>query len=279
MKTVEALAPAKLNLFLHVTGRRDDGYHDLQTVFQFVDLCDLLRFTPRDDDRIERVGGLPDVAPADDLAVRAAFALREAAGNSRGMTIEVRKSIPAGGGLGGGSSDAATTLVTLNRMWGLGWSVGRLAALGLTLGADVPVFVHGYAAWAEGVGDRLVPIELPEPWYLLVDPGISVPTDAVFQAPELTRDSPRLTISDFVSGGGRNDFEPVVRARYPEVAAALDWLAGHGGGRLTGTGGCVFGTFTARDSAEAAYDALPDGWRGVVARGLNRSPLYAPIGA
>lgn len=279
MSAVAALAPAKLNLFVHVTGRREDGYHTLQTVFQFIDLCDRLRFSLRDDAAVVRTGGLPEVAADDDLVVRAARALRDAAHLERGVAIDLRKAIPAGGGLGGGSSDAATTLVTLNRMWGIGWPVERLAALGLTLGADVPVFVHGHAAWAEGVGERLVPIELPEPWYLVVDPGVSVPTASIFQAPELTRDSPRLTIPDFVSGGGRNDFEPVVRARHPEVAAALDWLDGHGGGRLTGTGGCVFGTYATRAAAEAAYAALPDDWRGVVARGLNRSPLYAPIGA
>lgn len=266
------LAPAKLNLFLHVLGRRDDGYHELQTVFQFVDICDELTFSARDDSEIVRVGGLEGLAPGEDLVVRAARALQQAAGVTAGADIDVIKRIPAGGGLGGGSSDAATTLLGLARLWGLDWDRGRLAELGLTLGADVPVFVHGHAAWAEGVGERLTPVTLEEPWYLVVDPGVVVSTAEVFQAPELTRDSPRLTIRDFVSGGGRNDFEPVVRARYPEVAAALDWLAGHGQAHLTGTGGCVFAAFATQAAAEAAHAALPRRWKGFVARGLNRSP-------
>lgn len=279
MKTLEALSPAKLNLFLHVLGRRPDGYHDLQTVFQFIDFCDRITFTTRDDGRIVRERGLPGLAPEEDLTVIAAKALRDAAGVGHGVTIDVEKVIPSGGGLGGGSSNAATALVVLNRLWDLGWSRDRLVALGATLGADVPVFVRGTACWAEGIGDRLVPIELPEPWYLVVDPCVPVFTRPLFQAPELTRDSPRLTIPDFLSGAGRNDFEPLVRARHPEVAAALDWLDDYAdggvGARLTGTGGCVFATF---DDPEPAHDALarlPQRWRGVVARGMNRSPLYA----
>lgn len=279
MKTIEAPAPAKLNLFLHVLGRRPDGYHDLQTVFQFIDFCDRLTFTTRTDGEIVRELGLPGLAAAEDLVVIAAEALRKAAGVRLGVTIDVRKVIPAGGGLGGGSSDAATTLVVLNRLWDLGWSRDRLAALGATLGADVPVFVRGAAAWAEGIGDRLVPIELPEPWYLVVDPRAVVFTRPLFQAPELTRDSPRLTIPDFLSGAGRNDFEPLVRARHPEVAAALDWLDDYAdggvGARLTGTGGCVFATFDEPEPAHDALARLPQHWRGVVARGMNRSPLYA----
>ncbi len=278
MKSLEAPAPAKLNLFLHVLGRREDGYHDLQTVFQFIDFSDKLMFTTRDDGAVVREGGLAEVPADDDLVVIAARALQAATGTDLGVTITLDKYIPSGAGLGGGSSDAATTLVALNRLWDLGWNRDRLCAFGATLGADVPVFVRGTAAWAEGIGDRLVPIELLEPWYLVVDPGVAVSTRDLFQAPELTRDSPRLTIPDFVSGAGRNDFEPLVRARYPEVAAALDWLDDYAdggiGARLTGTGGCVFATF---DDPEPAHDALarlPDGWRGVVARGMNRSPLY-----
>lgn len=267
------LAPAKLNLFLHVLGRRKDGYHELQTVFQFLDLCDELTFARRDDGVIVRNGGLAGLAAEEDLVVRAARALQQASGVAYGAEISVNKRIPAGGGLGGGSSDAATTLVALVRLWDLEWDRQRLAELGLALGADVPVFVHGEAAWAEGVGERLTPVALDEPWYLVVDPGVAVSTAAVFQAPELTRDSPRLTIRDFVSGGGRNDFEPVVRARYPEVAAALDWLEGHGQARLTGTGGCVFAAFATQAAAAAAHAQLPRQWNGFVARGLNRSPI------
>ncbi|MEX0899515.1 MAG: 4-(cytidine 5'-diphospho)-2-C-methyl-D-erythritol kinase [Gammaproteobacteria bacterium] len=278
MKSLEAPAPAKLNLFLHVLGRREDGYHDLQTVFQFIDFSDRLVFTTRDDGAVVREGGLADVAPDDDLVVIAARALQGATGTTLGATIHLDKYIPSGAGLGGGSSDAATTLVALNRLWDLGWNRDRLCAFGATIGADVPVFVRGTAAWAEGIGDRLVPIELPEPWYLVVDPGVAVSTRDLFQAPELTRDSPRLTIPDFVSGAGRNDFEPLVRARYPEVAAALDWLDDYAdggvGARLTGTGGCVFATFDAPEPAHDALARLPDEWRGVVARGMNRSPLY-----
>lgn len=276
MKSLQAPAPAKLNLFLHVLGQRDDGYHELQTVFQFIDLCDTLTFTARVDGAVEREGGLPGLAPEDDLAVQAARAFQQALGTGEGVDIGIDKAIPAGAGLGGGSSDAATTLVALNRLWDAGWSRDRLTAFGATLGADVAVFVRGAAAWAEGIGDRLVPIELPEPWYLVVDPGVSVPTGPLFQAPELTRDSPRLTIPDFVSGAGRNDFEPLVRARYPQVAAALDWLDDYGRGRLTGTGGCVFTDFDDEAAAGDALARLPDDWRGLVARGLNRSPLYAP---
>lgn len=266
-------APAKLNLFLHVLARRDDGYHDLQTVFQFIDLCDELSFQLRDDGVIQRTGGLAGLAAADDLVVRAARALQQAAGVSAGAEINVIKRIPAGGGLGGGSSDAAAALVALARLWDIGWDRARLADLGVSLGADIPVFVHGHAAWAEGVGEWLTPVTLEEPWYLVVDPGVAVSTAAVFQAPELTRDSPRLTIRDFASGGGRNDFEPVVRARYPEVAAALDWLAGHGQARLTGTGGCVFAAFATQAAAGAVHAQLPRQWKGFVAKGLNRSPI------
>ncbi len=271
---IEVFAPAKLNLFLHIVGRRDDGYHELQTVFQFIDFCDRIQISPRDDDEIVRTGGLEGLAPEDDLTVRAALALREASGVSHGVTLDVDKRIPAGGGLGGGSSDAAAVLVALDRLWRLGWERSRLAALGLTLGADVPVFVLGHAAWAEGVGDRLTPIDLPEPWYLVVHPGVNIPTGELFQRPELTRDSPRMTIRDFVSGGGRNDFEPVVRAHYPEVAAALDWLDDVGKGRLTGTGSCVYAEFASREQAETVLASMPGDWAGFVARGLNRSPLF-----
>lgn len=266
-------APGKLNLFLHVVGRRPDGYHLLQTAFQFIDLSDELRFWKRPAGVIERIGEVPGV-PADlDLSVRAARALAAVASKDVGVAIEVRKHLPIGGGVGGGSSNAATTLVALNRLWGLDLPPDALARLGLSLGADVPVFVHGRAAWAEGVGERLTPVDFPEPVFLLIQPDVSVSTAEVFGAAELTRDSPVLTIRGFLTTGGRNDCESVVRRRFPEVAEALDWLGRHAAARLTGTGSCVFAAMPDEESARAALEALPRRWKGYVVRGLNRSPL------
>ncbi|HET7921451.1 MAG TPA: 4-(cytidine 5'-diphospho)-2-C-methyl-D-erythritol kinase [Gammaproteobacteria bacterium] len=269
-------APAKLNLFLHITGRRADGYHTLQTVFQFLDHGDRLDFALRDDGRITRVQGPDGVAAEHDLVVRAAHRLREAAGFGRaGADIRLHKRLPIEAGLGGGSSDAATTLVALNRLWNAGLSLAQLAALGLELGADVPVFVHGQAAWAEGVGEVLSPLNgLPEAWFLVLQPACRVSTRALFQAPELTRNSLPITIAGFRAGECRNDFEPVVRRRYPEAAAALDWFAERGRrGRLTGSGACVFAAFDRETEARAEQAALPPGWQAFVARGCNRSPL------
>ncbi len=266
-------APAKLNLMLHIVGRRPDGYHELQTVFQLIDLCDTVHLTVLESGAIERPQG-PEGVPSDqDLTVRAAQALRQASGTQLGARIEVQKRIPMGGGLGGGSSDAATTLVGLNQLWRLGLSTDELAAIGLKLGADVPVFVHGTSAWAEGLGERLAPISLPEAWFVLVHPGISVPTREIFQAPELTRNSPITTIRGFFDSGGRNDCEPVVRARYPQVAEALDWLARFAPARLTGTGACVFASFKSAADAERVAARVPDEWQSFVARGLAESPL------
>ena len=267
--------PAKLNLFLHSTGRRADGYHELQTVFQFLDLADRLYFGTRADGEIRRFGGPAGVAAADDLCVRAARLLQAHAGISQGIDIYNEKILPAGGGLGGGSSDAATTLWVLNRLWGLGLDTGELAGLGLQLGADVPVFLHGRSSWAEGVGEILTPVELPEPWFLVLDPNVSVSTVAVFSDTELTRDTPRMTIRDLLSGDGRNDCEAVVRRRYPEVAAALDWLNSQSPARLTGTGACVFAAFDAETQAREIAVRVPSRWNAFVARGLNRSPLHA----
>ncbi len=220
------------------------------------------------------MGEVPGV-PADlDLSVRAARALA-AASKDVGVAIEVRKRLPIGGGVGGGSSNAATTLVALNRLWGLDLQSDALARLGLSLGADVPVFVHGSAAWAEGVGERLTPVDFPEPVFLLIQPGVSVSTAAVFGAAELTRDTPVLTIRGFLTTGGRNDCEAVVRRRFPEVAEALDWLGSHAAARLTGTGSCVFAAMPDEESARAALEAMPRRWKGYVVRGLNRSPLVA----
>ncbi len=266
-------APAKLNLFLHVLKRRADGYHEIQTAFQFLDRCDLLRFTPRRDGRVRRRRGPVGLAPGADLSVRAALLLQEESGCRTGVDIELQKNLPLGGGLGGGSSDAATTLVALNGIWQLGLGTRDLAALALKLGADVPVFVHGHAAWAEGVGERLTPIDLPEPWYVVVLPAAEVATAVVFGAPELTRNSAPITITDLLAGCARNDCLPVVRRRYPAVSIAYDWLSQHGEARLTGTGACVFAAFPDEQSARAVHARLPAMWNGFVARGCNRSPL------
>ena len=271
------LAPAKLNLFLHVTGRRADGYHELQTLFQLIDLCDALMIEVRDDGRIERLSGLSPIAPADDLAVRAARALKGATGTSLGATLRIEKRIPIGAGLGGGSSDAATTLIVLNALWGCGLGVPELASIGLPLGADVPVFVQGFSAWAEGVGERLTPQPLGARWYMIIHPGVAVSTREVFQSPELTRNSPLITIRAFFQSGGGNDCEGVVRARYPEVAEALDWLARRARARLTGTGSCVFAECASAIEAERLAAQVPDRWRSFVVRGLDRSPVYAQL--
>jgi 4-diphosphocytidyl-2-C-methyl-D-erythritol kinase len=266
-------APAKLNLFLHIVGRRPDGYHLLQTVFQFIDFCDTLTFVPRDDGRITRGSGPRDVPVEQDLTVRAARLLQQQAGVSAGVDIQITKRLPMGAGLGGGSSDAATTLVALNRLWRIGWETERLAALGLQLGADVPVFVRGRAAWGEGIGEVLTPLDLPEPWYLLLIPPVKVSTAAIFSAADLTRDTPPITISDFLSGRGRNDCEALVRRAYPEIDRALSWLSEHATARLTGTGSALFARFDTEAAARALLAKVPTMWQGVVAKGLNRSPL------
>jgi 4-diphosphocytidyl-2-C-methyl-D-erythritol kinase len=275
-------APAKLNLCLHIVGRRPDGYHLLQSAMQFVNLCDELHFFRREAGVIERIdprdapGHAPTLAgiPADqDLAVRAARLLAERHAVACGVAIELTKRIPVQAGLGGGSSDAATTLVALNELWGLGLSTDELAALGLTLGADVPVFVRGHAAWVEGVGERITAADYPDQVWLIVKPTAAVSTAEVFQAPELTRNSPLTTIRDFLADGGRNDCAAVVRGRYPEIAEALDWLEEFSGARLTGTGACVFAAMADERAARAVQERLPERWRGYVARGLNRSPL------
>jgi 4-diphosphocytidyl-2-C-methyl-D-erythritol kinase len=266
-------APAKLNLFLHITGRRADGFHDLQTLFQLIDLCDDIAIRVRDDGVIERPAGPPDVPAESDLVVRAARALQAATGTPLGASLKVTKRIPMGGGLGGGSSDAATTLLALNHLWGTGLAAEKLAALGLTLGSDVPVFVAGSSAWAEGRGEHLTSVELPERWFVVIHPRVHVPTAAIFQAAELTRNSPKITMRALSQTGGRNDCESVVRARFPEVADALDWLARFGAARLTGTGACVFADFARVEDAERVAARVPDRWTSFVARGLNTSPV------
>lgn len=269
------LAPAKLNLMLRIVGRRSDGYHLLQTVFQFIDHCDRLYFEPRSDGQVVRRRGAPGVLPEQDLVVRAAEALKARSGCDDGVTIDVQKVLPMGGGLGGGSSNAATTLVALNRLWNLGLDVDTLADIGLSLGADVPVFVRGRAAWAEGVGERLTEVELPEPWYLVLTPPVSVATAAVFSDPELTRNSRSVTMADFLAGAVENDCLEVVLARYPAVDDAYAWLERRAGAaRLTGTGGCVFSVFANEQEARKVAAQAPARFGPFVARGCNSSPLF-----
>ncbi len=274
-------APAKLNLFLHIVGRRADGYHLLQTCFQFVDLADEVGIGVRADGRIERTAGALGVPAEADLCVRAARALQQAAGTPLGATIEVHKRIPLGAGLGGGSSDAATTLRVLNQLWGLSFSIDRLADIGLRLGADVPVFVRGRAAWAEGVGERLTPLYPPdapaETKYLILKPKVSISTASVFQDPDLTRDTPPITIAGFLASGGHNDCEPIVRRRYPEVAGALDQLSRFGRARLTGTGACVFVDCGTEERGHEIMRQLPPAFDAYLVRGLNDSPLLEKL--
>ncbi|UYB54464.1 4-(cytidine 5'-diphospho)-2-C-methyl-D-erythritol kinase [Xanthomonas sp. AM6] len=274
-------APAKLNLFLRITGRRADRYHDLQTVFRLLDWGDTVHLRVRGDGVVARRGdSVPGVAEADDLLVRAALLLQKEAKIAQGVDIRVEKRIPAGGGFGGGSSDAATALVALNALWGAGLDEDALAGLGLTLGADVPVFVRGRNAWAEGVGERLTPLDLPPAWYVLADPAVHVPTAALFQAPDLTRDAAPAKMADFVSGfllG--NAFEPVLLRREPAIQAAFQALAQIGTPRLTGSGSGCFVEFADRAAAVRALAALPDGLRAWVAGGVTRSPLLDALEA
>jgi 4-diphosphocytidyl-2-C-methyl-D-erythritol kinase len=267
-------APAKLNLFLHITGRREDGYHLLQTVFQLISYCDLLDFTLLNNSNINRLSVLPGVPEEADLVIRAARKLQELTGCSQGTAIHVKKCIPTGGGLGGGSSDAATTLIALNQLWQLSLTVDELADIGLQLGADVPVFVRGRAAWAEGVGEKLTPLKLPEYWYLVIRPDCSVSTKEVFNSGDLTRSTPPITIRDFLAGDGRNDCESVVLKSYPKVAEALDWLNEFGIARVTGTGACIYASFNDEGQARETIKKLPASWQGFVAKGRNYSPLF-----
>lgn len=270
-------APAKLNLFLHVVGRRADGYHLLQTVFRFIDLCDTLRFAPRSDGRIVLATPTPGVPDAENLVVRAARELQKlgAGEAARGVAISLEKRIPQGGGLGGGSSDAATTLLALNHLWGCGLPRERLQAVGLALGADVPVFIHGRNCFAEGVGERFAAVAVPEEWYLLTMPAVAVPTPEVFRSPQLKRDTPAIAPADWRPGAGRNDLEPVACALYPEVARHLDILRRHGDARMTGSGACCFVGFATEAAALAALALLPDNMRARAVRGLPAHPLCA----
>lgn len=270
-------APAKLNLMLRIVGQREDGYHLLQTVFQFIDWCDFISFAWLETSEVVLTKPLPGVPPSVDLTVRAARLLQQVTGVRRGVRITLDKRLPMGGGLGGGSSDAATVLVALNALWNLGLTEEELIGLGVQLGADVPVFIKGVAAWAEGVGERLTPLDLPEPWYVIVVPSCRVATAEIFAAPDLTRNSPPVTIVEFLAGEQANDCLPVVQRMYPEVAAALEALSGYGKARLTGTGACVFAAFSEQKEAQAAVEALSHKWQAFLARGTNRSPLLGKL--
>ncbi|QFY43755.1 4-(cytidine 5'-diphospho)-2-C-methyl-D-erythritol kinase [Candidatus Methylospira mobilis] len=275
-------APAKLNLMLRIVGRRPDGYHLLQTVFQFIDLCDWITLTPRQDGVIRRVNPLPGVPEDSDLAVRAARALRDACGNPLlGVDIDLEKNLPMGGGVGGGSSDAATVLLGLNQLWRLHFGLDEIAALGLNLGADVPVFVRGFSAWGEGVGEHLTALpDLPEPWYVVLAPHCQVATGAIFGAPGLTRDNKPITMVEFLRGNEENHCLPVVTERYPLVKEALFNLElVCGGSRLTGTGACVFAVLEYEHDARHAAEQLAAGeWQVFVAKGSNISPLHNRLG-
>lgn len=271
-------APAKLNLFLHITGRRADGYHNLQTLFQLLDFGDTLTITNTDQDGpIQVLPAMPDLPETSNLIWKAAHALRACTGCQRGATITLTKRIPMGGGLGGGSTDAASTLLALNALWNCQLSEDQLAAIGLKLGADVPVFVRAKTAFAEGVGEHLMPVETPEHWFLVVHPGVHVATAAIFSHEKLTRDTPITKMPAFLTGGGKNDCEAVVRKLYPEVDKTLRWLAQFGEAKMTGTGACCFLSFKTQAEAKSVLDQLPRQWKGLIAKGVNESPLLPAL--
>lgn len=281
---ISLVAPAKLNLFLHITGRREDGYHELQTVFQLLNFGDELELSRRDDGQLNlsliSAGELEDLVDGDNLVVRAAQLLREEACDlNLGAELKLTKRLPAGGGVGGGSSDAATTLLGLNAIWNLDFNLDRLADLGASLGADVPVFVRGQSAWAEGVGERLTPVKLPDHWFVVIHPNCHVSTQEIFSHPELTRDTPAITIAAFFAGPTQNDCQNLVRRLANPVDKALIWLDKFGKARLTGTGACVFLSFIDEASATAVLEQLPSEWQGFVARGVNRSPVMEQLNA
>ncbi|RDB43947.1 4-(cytidine 5'-diphospho)-2-C-methyl-D-erythritol kinase [Halomonas sp. DQ26W] len=279
--TLNLPAPAKLNRMLHIVGRRPDGYHELQTLFQFLDYGDTLQLNRRDDGQITLAPSMHGIGTEENLIVRAARLLQAETGCLLGADIHLTKRLPMGGGLGGGSSDAATTLLGLDRLWGLGLGEDRLAALGLSLGADVPVFVRGHSAWAEGVGERLTAVTLDTPWFVVIHPGVAVATATVFGAGQLTRDTPPITMARALQGGAsswHNDCEPTVRSLYPPVAEALDWLGRRAPTMLTGTGACVFARVETDAEAKRIVADLPSRFVAFTARGLNLSPLHAALG-
>lgn len=281
-KNITISAPAKLNLFLHITGQREDGYHLLQTVFQFLDYADTINLTLREDSNIYRVSDLAGVPAEDDLVVKAAKLLQKHCDSHLGADISVEKILPMGGGLGGGSSNAASVLVALNHLWDCGLSQQALMDLGVQLGADVPVFIFAQSAWAEGVGERLKAVDLPEKWFLVLKPQINVSTAKVFANSQLRRDCSTITIRDFLAGQTENVCEKPVREMYPEVDQALTELARYcenGESKLTGTGACVFAAFDNREQAEKAFSELSEKWDGFIAKGMNQTPLkeFFPI--
>ncbi|MBW3526887.1 4-(cytidine 5'-diphospho)-2-C-methyl-D-erythritol kinase [Shewanella sp. NKUCC05_KAH] len=271
-------APAKLNLFLHVNGRRADGYHELQTLFQFIDYCDMLDFKVTESAELILHSNISNVvADSDNLILRAAKSLQQTTGFTGGAEIWLDKRLPMGGGLGGGSSDAATTLVALNTLWNTQLSTEELAKIGLKLGADIPVFIHGFAAFAEGVGERLQAVNPSEPWYLIIAPDAHVSTAEVFKDPLLPRDTPKLAIDTLMNQPWANDCQKLVVSKYPQVAKALGWLLEYAPSRMTGTGACVFGEFTQKQQALAALAKLPSEMQGFVAQGMNLSPLITRL--
>lgn len=277
MSTLSLLAPAKLNLCLKITGRRDDGYHLLQSLFQLLDFGDTLHFAARSDTEITLHTPFDGVAPQDNLIVRAACALRAATDTRHGVDIHCDKRLPMGGGIGGGSSNAATTLLALNRLWQTGLSENALSEIGLALGADVPVFVRGRTAWAEGVGEKLTPVEMPEDWFVVIHPGVSVATREIFSHQQLTRNSRPIKIAAFLEQGAGNDCENVVKSLYPEVKNALDWLSQFAPAQLTGTGSCLFARFADEASAREIFSNRPASYSGFVARGVNVSPSHSAL--
>ena len=270
VKTLLALSPAKLNLFLHVIGKRPDGYHSLQTVFQLLNWGDDMRFEWRASPYITLSGDTDDIAPKDNLILRAAKLICP---SDQGAHIHVRKRIPRGGGLGGGSSNAATTLLALNRLWELGLSLDALLRIGEPMGADVPVFIQGQNAWAEGIGEELTPLSLPKRWFVVAQPDCIVSTAEIFAHPELTRQTPPITVQAFFSGAGRNDLQPVVVSRYPEVQRAVEWLKEQSpDARMTGSGACVFASVESEQQARSIAQQAPRGLAVIVAEGLDRLP-------
>ncbi|MGK0298257.1 MAG: 4-diphosphocytidyl-2-C-methyl-D-erythritol kinase [Gammaproteobacteria bacterium] len=270
-------APSKINLFLHIIGRRSNGLHELQTVFQLLEFGDEIQFELNDKEEINLTGNYNGVMQADDLIFKAAALLRETTGINTGINISVNKRIPMGGGLGGGSSDAATTLVALNQLWRTGLSTLELADMGVNLGADVPVFIHGQSAWGEGIGEILEPLTLPEDWFLIIHPGCHVNTGSIFSNHDLTRNTSPITIRDFEEGNSHNDCESVVFREFPEVAEAAQWLGQWTEAKLTGTGACVFGRFKSRQLANQVFAQIPSKWQGFVSKGINKSPLLGKL--
>lgn len=271
--TLTLPAPAKLNLFLHITGQREDGYHELQTVFQFLDYSDEITLTLTEGGEVRRLSSHPLVLEQDDLTVRAAKLLQQYSGTRWGVDLSIIKRLPMGGGLGGGSSDAATVLLGCNKLWSLGLSRSVLAEIGLQLGADIPIFISGHAAWAEGIGEQLSLIKPEEKWYVIIHPNVSISTVEIFRQKGLTRDCEPITMAAFLAGEGTNVLEPVVRKLSSEVDRAIKWLSVYSPARMTGSGSCVFAAFDDRGSAQEVFALVPEVWESFIAKGVNHSPI------